>query len=196
MTASFVETLADRQEEARRRFAESGFPTLRDEAWRFTDISPIAKARFTAAPEGKLTAGAIAPYAFGNDEGIRITFVNGRPSLSLSRSHGRPKGAVILPLSEAQKYPEHAARIEATMLGRMEKVLALALVHGHEVLVLGAWGCGVFANDPAQVAGWFARLLGGEGPYRRAFRRVCFAVLDRTPARGAIGPFERCFSAS
>ena len=50
------------------------------------------------------------------------------------------------------------------MLGRMEKVLALALVHGHEVLVLGAWGCGVFGNDPALVAGWFARLLAGDGP--------------------------------
>ena len=101
--------LADRQEEARRRFAESGFPTLRDEAWRFTDVSPIAKTRFTAAPEGKLTPGAIAPYAFGNDEGIRLTFVNGRPSLPLSRSQGRPKGMVVLPLSEALKHPAHAA---------------------------------------------------------------------------------------
>lgn len=112
VTAALVESMAGRQEEARRRFAESGFPTTRQEAWRFTDISPIAKARFIAAPEGKLTAGAIAPYAFGNDEGIRITFVNGRPSLPLSRSQGRPTGMVVLPLSEALKYPAHAARIE------------------------------------------------------------------------------------
>ena len=112
MTASLVESLADRQEEARRRFAEKGFPSLHDEAWRFTDISPIAKARFIPAPEATLTPGTIAPYAFGNDEGIRITFVNGRPSLPLSRSQGRPKGAVFMPLSEARKYPEHAARIE------------------------------------------------------------------------------------
>jgi uncharacterized protein (TIGR02452 family) len=91
--------------------------------------------------------------------------------------------------------PGNAARIEAVMLGRMEKVLALALVHGHEVLVLGAWGCGVFANDPVRVAGWFAQLLTGDGPYRTAFRRVCFAVLDRTQARGTIGPFERYFAA-
>ena len=31
-------------------------------------------------------------------------------------------------------------------VGRMEKVLSLAVVHGHEVLVLGAWGCGVFGK--------------------------------------------------
>ena len=91
--------------------------------------------------------------------------------------------------------PGNAVRIEEVMLGRMEKVLALAVVHGHEVLVLGAWGCGVFANDPGQVAGWFARLLADDGPYRTAFRRVGFAVLDRSPARGTIGPFERHFAA-
>jgi Fe-S cluster assembly protein SufD len=112
VTTALVETLADRQEEARRRFAERGFPSLHDEAWRFTDVSPIAKARFRAAPEGKLTPGTIAPFAFGKEEGVRITFVNGRPSLALSRSQGRPKGAVFLPLSEAFKHPEHAARIE------------------------------------------------------------------------------------
>ena len=49
MTAATVATLADRQEAARRRFAETGFPTLHDEAWRFTDIAPIAKARFVGA---------------------------------------------------------------------------------------------------------------------------------------------------
>ena len=112
MTVSLVETLADRQEAARRRFAETGFPTLHDEAWRFTDVAPIAKARFTPAPEATLTPGAIAPYAFGKEEGVRITFVNGRPSLALSRSQGRPKGAVFLPLSEARKHPVHAERIE------------------------------------------------------------------------------------
>lgn len=112
MTVALSESLADRQEAARRRFAERGFPTLREEAWRFTDVGPIAKARFIPAPAATLTPGTIAPYAFGKEEGVRMTFVNGRPSLALSRSQGRPAGAVYLPLSEALKYPEHAARIE------------------------------------------------------------------------------------
>ena len=90
--------------------------------------------------------------------------------------------------------PENVARIEAVMLARIEKVLSLAVVHGHEVLVLGAWGCGVFANDPEQVAGWFARHLTGDGLFRTAFRRVVFAVLDRTPGGSVIGPFERHFA--
>jgi uncharacterized protein (TIGR02452 family) len=89
--------------------------------------------------------------------------------------------------------PGALRRVEPVMLSRMEKVLSLAVVHGHNMLVLGAWGCGVFANDPERVACWFHRHLTGEGTFRRAFRKVVFAVLDRTEARSMIRPFERRF---
>jgi len=40
------------REEARRRFAELGYPTTHDEEWRFTSVAPIARTEFspTAAP--------------------------------------------------------------------------------------------------------------------------------------------------
>jgi uncharacterized protein (TIGR02452 family) len=41
-------------------------------------------------------------------------------------------------------------------------------------LVLGAWGCGVFQNDPAQVAGAFRGLLGPGGRFARTFEHVVF----------------------
>lgn len=75
----------------------------------------------------------------------------------------------------------------------MDRVLAVAAHHGHDVLVLGAWGCGVFANDPEAVADWFARLLTGDGPFRGVFRHVVFAVLDRSGDGGNLQPFARCF---
>jgi uncharacterized protein (TIGR02452 family) len=90
--------------------------------------------------------------------------------------------------------PNHVSRIEPVMLSRIEKVLSVAVVHGHETLVLGAWGCGVFANDPEQVAAWFARHLRGDGLFRAAFHRVVFAVLDRTADSSAIRPFEKWFA--
>jgi uncharacterized protein (TIGR02452 family) len=89
--------------------------------------------------------------------------------------------------------PDRLREVEPVMLARMEKVLSLAVVHGHDVLVLGAWGCGVFANDPEQVAGWFLGHLTGGGTFRGAFRRVVFAVLDRTADQSTIRPFERGF---
>jgi uncharacterized protein (TIGR02452 family) len=90
--------------------------------------------------------------------------------------------------------PQNVPRIEPTMLGRIEKVLALAVVHGHRSLILGAWGCGVFKNDPADVAGWFHFHLCETQTFARAFDVVVFAVLDRTPGELAVRAFADTFS--
>lgn len=89
--------------------------------------------------------------------------------------------------------PDKLSEVEPVMLARIEKLLSLAVIHGHELLVLGAWGCGVFANDPDRVAGWFHRHLAGEGKFTGAFRKVVFAVLDRSENLSTIRPFERHF---
>jgi uncharacterized protein (TIGR02452 family) len=88
--------------------------------------------------------------------------------------------------------PENAGRIREVMNQRINYVLALAAHHGQDALVLGAWGCGVFANDPVEVAELFAGYLLGQGRYARAFTEVVFAVLDR---RGdVIRPFADVFA--
>ncbi len=92
--------------------------------------------------------------------------------------------------------PHHISKISEIMLGRIAKVLSLAVVHGHRQLVLGAWGCGVFKNDPASVADWFHRCLREDNTFRGAFDTVVFAVLDRTRSLEIIGPFERLFAES
>jgi uncharacterized protein (TIGR02452 family) len=84
------------------------------------------------------------------------------------------------------------AEITAAMRERVARVLAIAATHGHDALVLGAWGCGVFKNDPAEIAELFAAAL--RGPFQGAFRTVVFAVLDSSPERRFIGPFERAFA--
>jgi uncharacterized protein (TIGR02452 family) len=87
--------------------------------------------------------------------------------------------------------PENVGRIREVMSRRIACVLALAAQHGHDALVLGAWGCGVFANDPREVAELFAGHLLGGGRYARAFTEVVFAILDR---RGeSLGPFAEVF---
>jgi uncharacterized protein (TIGR02452 family) len=55
--------------------------------------------------------------------------------------------------------PARVAEIVPVMEGRTRMVLAVAAAHGCEALVLGAWGCGVFRNDPATIAAIFARAL-------------------------------------
>ena len=78
------------------------------------------------------------------------------------------------------KEPDNARQIKPVMLRRMENLLAVGVKHGHDTLVLAAWGCGVFANNPEEVACWFAQHLTRSGLFRDAFRKIVFAVLDRS----------------
>ena len=84
------------------------------------------------------------------------------------------------------------ARIERTLRRRAGYVLAVAAYHGHRNLVLGAWGCGVFGNDPAKVADSFATWL--DAPrFHGAFDLVVFAILDKSTELTR-GPFRDRFS--
>ncbi|MER7914196.1 TIGR02452 family protein, partial [Streptomyces sp. NPDC096068] len=57
--------------------------------------------------------------------------------------------------------------------------------------VLGAWGCGVFQNDPEQVAGAFRALLTGDDRFAGHFEEVVFAVLDRASGTPTLAAFAR-----
>jgi len=76
--------------------------------------------------------------------------------------------------------PSVRDRIPVVLAEPAERVLAVAAHHGARQLVLGAWGCGVFRNDPHQVAEAFHRHLTGDGRFAATFERVVFAVWDRT----------------
>lgn len=84
------------------------------------------------------------------------------------------------------------AEVRTTMARRVARVLGIAALHEHTALVLGAWGCGVFRNDPVEVAELFAAALAG--PFRGTFAEVVFAVLDSSPERRFIRPFEQAFA--
>ena len=74
-----------------------------------------------------------------------------------------------------------------------EYVLALAASQGYRQLVLGAWGCGVFRNDPGVVAESFAAHL-RHGRWSGRFDRVVFSVLDTSPSQSTLTAFRRALS--
>jgi Fe-S cluster assembly protein SufD len=85
-------------------FSELGFPTLRDEDWRFTNVAPIAALPFQPAhavavnsAESKLLSEA----AFAKLPGCRLVFVNGFFSQKLSHLEKIPNGARVESLSAA-----------------------------------------------------------------------------------------------
>ncbi|MFE5618896.1 TIGR02452 family protein [Streptomyces sp. NPDC056470] len=87
--------------------------------------------------------------------------------------------------------PALADRVPAALATRAERVLETAVAAGYRRLVLGAWGCGVFQNDPAEVAGAFRALLMDGGRFAGHFDEIVFAILDRTAARTTLGAFQR-----
>lgn len=91
----------------------------------------------------------------------------------------------------AQRTPERVHEIPMALAARAERVLEVAAAEGYRRLVLGAWGCGVFRNDPGQVAEAFRALL--EGRFADRFEQVVFAVLDRTKGAATRSAFERAF---
>ena len=75
---------------------------------------------------------------------------------------------------------------------RIHRVLAIAGSYEYSALVLGAWGCGAFANDPRRTAVAFRQAL--EHEYSGAFSDVVFAVADWSAERKFLGPFRDVFA--
>lgn len=111
------------------------------------------------------------------DEPQRVTFI----------TSAAPNAEAI-----AEKRPAEKASIPEVLRRRSEYVLALAASQGYRQLILGAWGCGVFRNDPGAVASAFADHL-RYGAWSGRFERVVFSVLDASASGETFGAFARAF---
>jgi Fe-S cluster assembly protein SufD len=98
--------------------AERGFPTTRDEDWRYTNLAPLAAARFRlaapspdGAPAGTLDRLAREAWCGGEErpgerlptraDSPRLVFVDGRYSPKLSTARPLPGGGRVGSLAEA-----------------------------------------------------------------------------------------------
>ncbi|MGO4546797.1 TIGR02452 family protein [Paenibacillus sp. 2TAB23] len=84
---------------------------------------------------------------------------------------------------------EDSKQAQKTMKDRMRLALTILAAKGDQTVVLGAYGCGVFRNDPANVARWWKELLMDEG-YDTHFDEIIFAVLDTSKAESIIKAFK------
>ncbi len=91
----------------------------------------------------------------------------------------------------ASNHPSELPQLPDVLWERANRVLALAAQQGQTHLVLGAWGCGVFRNDPQQVAHIFKELLLTEA--NGVFEQVTFAIYDRSKGQSVLGAFRAAF---
>ena len=89
--------------------------------------------------------------------------------------------------------PSSVGKIKPILRQRSGKLLSLAAFHRCDALILGAWGCGVFQNDPAMVADAFFDHLKPETAFQGRFRLVLFAVLDPSAGQATLAAFRERF---
>jgi Fe-S cluster assembly protein SufD len=113
------EAVGEVRRRAIERFAALGFPSVRQEEWRFTNVAPIAKREFhrvgpdvvPLAEVGEAAlAEAIEPWLF-ESAGTELVFVDGRFAPELSDLGGLPPNTVLTGLTRA--LVEHPERVEA-----------------------------------------------------------------------------------
>ena len=91
--------------------------------------------------------------------------------------------------SERKKaFKEMDAKIQEVFDRRIRQVLRIMAVNGHKNIVLGAWGCGVFGNDPIVVSKLFKDAL-NEMPF---FENIVFAIYD-SPDSEVYKSFDKVF---
>jgi Fe-S cluster assembly protein SufD len=98
---------------ARDHFARKGFPSAREEEWRFTPVTPIAQASWRVASGGskRLSRKHLTPFVFGHSEWCTLVFVNGEYAPGLSTKGVLPQGVIAASLAEAlRSYPDLVRR--------------------------------------------------------------------------------------
>jgi Fe-S cluster assembly protein SufD len=117
------------------RFAELGFPTLRDEDWKYTSVAALEKRAFRLMPESLngVRADEVASLALGDSH--LLVFVNGHHAPGFSRLGGLPSGASVGSL--AHEVAQRPDRFEALFVRDAE-----ALVNGFTALNAAFWADG------------------------------------------------------
>ena len=93
-------------------------------------------------------------------------------------------GVVSVAAINKNKFPEHflpdgtfSQSAITIVLNRIRTIYRVGLLHGHDALIIGAWGCGAFHNDPYQMAKLFRQTL-DEPEFKDKYRTVVAAVIE------------------
>ena len=79
--------------------AEQGFPTARDEAWKYTRVAPLLEVPFQLAEPGTRLSADSIDRLVGNCGGSRLVFLTGYFDAGLSVLQGLPSGTQVTQLA-------------------------------------------------------------------------------------------------
>ncbi|MGE5358935.1 MAG: Fe-S cluster assembly protein SufD [Bacteroidales bacterium] len=120
-TAAEPAWFGELRRDALARFTSLGFPTTRQEEWRFTNVAPIAEAPFEVARPALVGPERLAELRFSSAGIDEMVIVNGRFAPELSTIGALPRGTIVAGSLDARHAPLSAgdARLLADHLGRV-----------------------------------------------------------------------------
>jgi Fe-S cluster assembly protein SufD len=137
--------LRDARREALDRFAEIGFPTARDEDWKYTNVAPIERRAFrvSSPASGGLDAARADALALAGTH--RLVFVDGRYDARLSRVPSQSAGVTLRSLAGA-------LADDAQALAPLFAPDAATLANGFDALNAAFWTDGAHIDVAAGTA--------------------------------------------
>jgi Fe-S cluster assembly protein SufD len=179
---SWLQTLRENSFE---QFERGGFPNIKQEEWKYTNVAAIATANFAPVLVSNGTAvtkdDGLAPFVYEEAGQSRLVFVNGMFRKDLSSWEALPNNVVAMDLREALQSSEH----EPTVREYLEHP---ALANGFAALNTALFTSGLFLKIPAGVtikAPIHLLFIGEgtvEGPPPAAFPRVMIVAEENSSA--------------
>ena len=124
-------------------------------------------------PMDRTTGGAYSPDVTV----FRGTEIEGYPLLQKTYRLGVVTVAAMNRPELKNPY-EIADYLVEPILEKIRTIFRIALNHGHDAIVLGAWGCGAFKNPPQHIAKLFHQVM-DEEEFCNRFKKIVFAIIDR-----------------
>ena len=97
------------------QFERTGFPNIKQEEWKYTNVAPIAKVNFAPVLVNNGTeltgTNALAPFAYEEARQSRLVFVNGMLRKELSSMEAVPAGVIAMDLDAALRSSQYEATI-------------------------------------------------------------------------------------
>ena len=102
------------REDAFAEFDRVGFPTVREEDWKYTNTALIARTAFTPSFESATALnGELSKFTFEEARDSRLVFVNGIFQRESSSVSNLPAGVVVVNLAEAVARPEYESLLSS-----------------------------------------------------------------------------------
>ena len=140
--------IGDLREQRLARFAATGIPTQRVEAWKFTNVARHINRPMALAPRAEVGINDVSAYFCGGTAARRLIFVDGHVMAGLSHIRGLPPGLLISSLDSCLDDPQVAARIRALDDARSLTDLNTAMVRSGAVIDVAE---GVDVGFPVQL---------------------------------------------